>query len=134
MARRNGIIGRSSGDSFDSAFLEVGALYDRLFSTWLNVSLTSRTNVPASYQAYPARHARLGGMNLAELMAEGLVLFGDADQVAAGIEDLESRGIDFLILWVSPKGIAPEYCDVCLVRFAERVMPRFQPAAAPKPL
>ena len=44
-------------DSFDSARDEVGELYDRLFSAWLNVALTSQSNVPESYSAYPSRHA-----------------------------------------------------------------------------
>jgi hypothetical protein len=30
-----------------------------------------------------------------------------------------------MILWVSPKGIAPERSDACLRQFALKVMPHF---------
>jgi luciferase family oxidoreductase group 1 len=112
-------------DSLDAARSDVGEVYDRLFSQWLNVALTSQAHVPESYRAYPERHARLGAMNLAELTREGLVLFGGPEEVAAGIVDLQKRGVDFLILWVSPKGVAPEHSDACLTKFASDVMPRF---------
>jgi acyl-CoA synthetase (NDP forming) len=38
---------------------------------------------------------------------------------------LDDSGIDMLLLWVSPKEIAPALVDRCLERFATDVMPRF---------
>jgi luciferase family oxidoreductase group 1 len=112
-------------DSLDSAREEVGEIYGRLFSAWLDVALTDEKNVPLSYKDYPTMHQRLGAMNLEDLLEEGLVLFGGPDEVAAGVEDLKRRGVDMLLLWVSPKEVAPELVDRCLERFATDVMPRF---------
>lgn len=112
-------------DSMESAQEEVGDIYGSLFSAWLDVALTDSKNVPLSYKDYPTLHQRLGAMNLDDLLDEGLVLFGGPDDVAAGVEDLDSRGIDMLLLWVSPKEVAPTLVDRCLEGFATDVMPRF---------
>ena len=113
-------------DTFNTAKAEVGEIYDRLFAHWLNVALTSRAYVPDSYKAYPERHARLGAMNLQELLREGMILFGGPDEVASGVEDLRQRGTDCLILWVSPAGIPTDRSKACLSKFASSVMPRFR--------
>ena len=109
-----------------TARAEVGEIYDRLFSAWLNVALTSQAHVPDSYKAYPERHARLGAMNLKELLQEGMILFGGPDEVAGAVEDLGQRGADCLILWVSPAGVVAERSRRCLEKFARDVMPRFR--------
>jgi len=113
-------------ESMDSARREVGQVYDRLFHAWLDVALTSASNVPDSYKSYPERHARLGAMNLDQLLAEGLVLVGSPDDVARGIEDLARRGADMFMLWVSPQDVPPELVTKCLRLFAGEVMPRFE--------
>jgi luciferase family oxidoreductase group 1 len=112
-------------DSLESAREEVGHVYERLFSAWLDVALTDSSKVPDSYKSYPAMHRRLGAMTLDDLLAEGLVLFGSPDDVARGVSDLERRNIDMLLLWVSPKEVPPELVDRCIETFATAVMPRF---------
>lgn len=112
-------------ESMETAREEVGHIYGRLFSAWLDVALTDAKNVPLSYKDYPTMHQRLGAMNLDDLLEEGLVLFGGPKDVAARVEDLEGRGIDMLLLWVSPKEVKPELVDRCLTGFATEVMPQF---------
>lgn len=111
------------GETRDAAYREVGDVYDRLFAAWLDVALTDADNVPLSYKAYPDMHRRLGAMCLGDLLAEGLVLFGDADDVAEGVADLRDRGIDMLLLWVSPRDVPLDLVDACIERFAADVMP-----------
>jgi alkanesulfonate monooxygenase SsuD/methylene tetrahydromethanopterin reductase-like flavin-dependent oxidoreductase (luciferase family) len=115
-------------ESDASARAEVGELYDRLFSAWLDVALTDANNVPASYKAYPDMHRRLGAMRLDDLLAEGLVLFGGPDEVGEAVADLSTRNVDMLLLWVSPKDVALPLVDACIERFAREVMPRFAEA------
>lgn len=113
-------------DSLDAAREEVGASYDRLFHHWLDVALTSQTAVPESYKAYPERHVRLGNMNLDQLRQEGLILFGDAEDVRSAVEDHERRGADLLMVWVSPWGVPVDLAKRCLELFAREVMPKFR--------
>jgi alkanesulfonate monooxygenase SsuD/methylene tetrahydromethanopterin reductase-like flavin-dependent oxidoreductase (luciferase family) len=115
-------------DSFEAARNEVGEVYDRLFHAWLDVALTSQAKVPDSYKSYPERHVRLGNMNLDELRAEGLLLFGGTEDVCEAIADHEARGADMLMLWVSPRGVSVEKAARCLETFAAEVMPRFPSA------
>lgn len=112
------------GESAAAARRDVGDVYDRLFGAWLDVALTDASKVPASYQAYPAMHRRLGAMTLDDLLAEGLVLFGGPDEVAEGVADLRDRGVDMLLLWVSPRDVALPLVDACIERFAAEVIPR----------
>lgn len=116
-------------DSRESARREVGHVYDQLFHRFLDVALTSASNVPDSYKSYPVRHARLGAMNLDQLIEEGLVLFGSPDDVAQGVADLQRRGADMLMLWPSPQNVEPKYVTKCLELFAREVLPRFATAA-----
>jgi luciferase family oxidoreductase group 1 len=113
-------------ESMQAAREEVGAIYDRLFHQWLNVALTSNKGVPDSYASYPSRHARLGAMNLQELLAEKIIFFGGPDDVSAGLDDLRSRGVDMFFLWFSPQGVHPDLAEKCLRQFANEVMPQFQ--------
>ena len=117
-------------DSFQAAREEVGHVYDRLFHHWLDVALTSQTKVPESYKAYPERHVRLGNMKLDELVAEGLILFGGAEEISEAVADHENRGTDMLMLWVSPWGVRVEQAARCLELFASGVMPHFSDPAA----
>lgn len=112
-------------DSMERAREEVGEIYGRLFSAWLDVALTDANNVPLSYKAYPKMHQRLGAMNLDDLLDEGLVLFGSPDDVAAGVADLRARGADMFMAWFSPRDVAPALVNQTMERFAADVMPRF---------
>jgi luciferase family oxidoreductase group 1 len=118
------------GESREQAQRDVGDVYDRLFAAWLDVALTDGKNVPVSYKAYPDMHRRLGAMRLDDLLAEGLVLFGDADDVGEGVADLRDRGVDMLLLWVSPRDVPLHLVDDCIERFAADVMPASRSAAS----
>jgi luciferase family oxidoreductase group 1 len=117
------------GESREQAQRDVGDVYDKLFAAWLDVALTDANNVPVSYKAYPDMHRRLGAMRLEDLLAEGLVLFGDADDVGRGVADLRDRGVDMLMLWVSPRDVPLHLVDDCIARFASDVMPALRAAA-----
>lgn len=113
-------------ETMDAARAEVGHVYDRLFHQWLNIALTSQKGVSASYASYPSRHARLGAMNLDELLAEKIIFFGGPDDVSTGLDDLRNRGVDMFFLWFSPQGVHPDLAQKCLRQFAEEVMPNFK--------
>lgn len=117
------------GESMQEARRDVGHVYDRLFRAWLDVALTSESGVPDSYKSYPKMHARLGAMGLDELIAEGIVLFGGPEDVAAGVEGVHEQGADVLMIWVAPEDVLPEFALKCLELFAAEVMPRFTGAA-----
>ncbi len=112
-------------ETMSAARAEVGEVYDRLFHQWLNIALTSQKGVLASYASYPSRHARLGAMNLDELLAEKIIFFGGPDDVAGGLDDLRARGVDMFFLWFSPQGVHPDLAEKCLRQFAADVMPKF---------
>jgi len=118
------------GETRDAAMRDAGGVYDRLFSAWLDVALTDANNVPLSYKTYPDMHRRLGAMRLDDLLAEGLVLFGDADDVGTAVEDLHGRGIDMLLLWVSPRDVRLDLVDACIERFASEIMPQARTSPA----
>ncbi len=106
---------------------EVGFVYNRLFRHWLDVALVDDSIVDDSYKPNQRMHARLGRMNLDDLLAEGYLVFGSPETCRRQVADLAHRGADFLLAWMSPHDVPPELVTKSLRLFAREVMPAFAP-------
>jgi luciferase family oxidoreductase group 1 len=108
---------------------EVGFVYNRLFRHWLDVALVDDSIVDASYKPNQQMHARLGRMNLDELLAEGYLIFGSPETCRRQVADLARRGADVLLAWMSPHDVPPALVAKSLALFAREVMPAFAPVS-----
>jgi luciferase family oxidoreductase group 1 len=120
-------------DSMESAREEVGGTYNRLFGAWLDVALTDEKNVPKSYKDYPGRHAKIGAMNLDELIGEGIILFGGPEDVDRQLRKFDPEVVDMMMLWTAPQDVPPALVERCLEIFSSEVKPAFTTAAASVP-
>jgi hypothetical protein len=78
--------------------------------------------VDDSYKPYQRMHARIGAMNLDELLEIGFLSFGGAETVIRDINKIKEAGVDCYLCWFTPQNLSSQLVEKSIRSFAEKVI------------
>jgi alkanesulfonate monooxygenase SsuD/methylene tetrahydromethanopterin reductase-like flavin-dependent oxidoreductase (luciferase family) len=90
-----------------------------------HLTTPTTTSMPRGYELYEKRGGRLPEYAYDDWL-EHVLLFDDAEGCAAKIARLRDAGVERLLLWMGPGGVAHDLLVRSMRIFAEEVMPRFR--------
>jgi alkanesulfonate monooxygenase SsuD/methylene tetrahydromethanopterin reductase-like flavin-dependent oxidoreductase (luciferase family) len=90
-----------------------------------HLTTPTTTEMPRGYELYEKRGGRLPDYAWDDWLAR-VLLFDDPEGVTDRVAQLRDAGVERLLLWMGPGGVAHEHLVRSMRLFAERVMPRFR--------